>query len=131
MLIQLFLAILIFSNCTCTSKPMLEQFYIKHLRFKAALQTHIVTQLQGLAVYQCYEECYYRKRCKSFSYWRASKMCTLNSVDSGGGSGDLELIKTLGFAYSEKTLWNMVRMFSFYYLHGENLKLLKRQTNVV
>ena len=81
------------------------------LKHNVALHSDSFVQVYGLTVYECYEECFYRKRCKSFNFRRKFKVCVLNSDDS---AGDLTLAEAHGYVYSEKLLWNMVRMFICY-----------------
>lgn len=70
-----------------------------------AITGGLVVREYGLSLEQCFNECFYRKRCKSINFQRHLLACELNSNDST----DLnEILDRRGSVYSEKKSWNLV-----------------------
>lgn len=52
-------------------------------------------------MYLCAKQCLYRKKCKSFHYDTANKMCTLNTASSDGNAASMEPKQGMVYADSD------------------------------
>ena len=76
---------------------------IDNFKYHVAVSGVTDSRKYGLTFDQCFNECFYRKRCKSFTFRRLFRVCEMNFVDS---TGQLEIVDRRGSVSNKKIKWS-------------------------